>query len=74
MASNGPDRTLTQIGLAGKKAGLQVWRIENFSLVPQPREQYGNFYTGDSYILLKTISTRGDDCLRHSFSGRLGNL
>ena len=27
---------------AGKKEGLSVWRIENFKLVKQKPEQYGN--------------------------------
>lgn len=39
---------------AGKKAGLQVWRVEKMDLKPVPTEQHGNFYTGDSYIVLFT--------------------
>jgi len=39
---------------AGKAPGLEIWRIEKFKVVPWPKEQYGHFYTGDSYILLKT--------------------
>ncbi|KAF3835695.1 hypothetical protein F7725_028253, partial [Dissostichus mawsoni] len=41
---------------AGKKPGLQVWRIEKMDLAPVPPELHGNFYTGDSYILLHTTS------------------
>ncbi|KAL0069113.1 hypothetical protein AAF712_003799 [Marasmius tenuissimus] len=37
---------------AGKEPGLQVWRIENFHVVPWPEKQYGMFYDGDSYIVL----------------------
>jgi gelsolin len=40
--------------IAGKEAGLQIWRIEKFRVVPWPKEQYGKFYQGDSYIVLKT--------------------
>lgn len=39
---------------AGKQPGLQVWRVENLDLVAVPKQLYGNFYTGDAYILLHT--------------------
>ncbi|XP_075877089.1 scinderin like b [Nelusetta ayraudi] len=41
---------------AGKKPGLQVWRIENLDLKPVPKALYGNFYTGDAYLLLFSTS------------------
>ncbi|KAG8014034.1 Gelsolin [Nibea albiflora] len=41
---------------AGKVPGLQVWRIENLDLKPVPKALYGNFYTGDAYLLLHTTS------------------
>jgi len=28
-----------------------IWRIENMKLVPVPKNQYGTFYDGDSYIV-----------------------
>ncbi|PPR00420.1 hypothetical protein CVT24_004481 [Panaeolus cyanescens] len=40
---------------AGKAEGLQIWRIENFHVVPWPNERYGTFYDGDSYIVLYTF-------------------
>lgn len=40
---------------AGKQTGLQVWRIENLDLVPVPKNLYGGFYTGDTYLVLNTI-------------------
>jgi len=40
---------------AGKKLGLQIWRIEKFHVVAWPVERYGKFYTGDSYIVLRTF-------------------
>jgi len=45
---------------AGSKEGLEIWRIEKFTVQSWPKEQYGKFYTGDSYIVLKTISKGGD--------------
>ncbi|CAK5122172.1 unnamed protein product [Meloidogyne enterolobii] len=38
----------------GQQRGLQIWRINKFALEDMPKEQYGNFYSGDSYIILNT--------------------
>uniref|UniRef100_A0A8D3C7G3 Scinderin like a n=1 Tax=Scophthalmus maximus TaxID=52904 RepID=A0A8D3C7G3_SCOMX len=48
---------IEKFATAGKSPGLQVWRVEKMDLKPVPREFYGEFYTGDSYILLYTTST-----------------
>ncbi|KAF9932311.1 hypothetical protein BGZ65_004525, partial [Modicella reniformis] len=37
----------------GSDVGLWVWRIEQFKVVPVPKDQVGRFYNGDSYIVLK---------------------
>ena len=39
---------------AGKKVGLQIWRVEKYKVIPWAEENYGHFYTNDCYILLKT--------------------
>ena len=39
---------------AGQAPGLQIWRIEKFRVVPWPPHLYGQFHTGDSYIVLHT--------------------
>jgi len=39
---------------AGKHVGVEVWRIEKFQVKAWPKEQYGKFYEGDSYIVLRT--------------------
>jgi len=39
---------------AGKALGMQIWRIEKFKVIAWPKEQYGQFFDGDSYILLNT--------------------
>lgn len=42
-----------------KAPGLYIWRIEKFNVVPWPKEQYGSFYQGDTYIVL-SIKKEGD--------------
>jgi len=39
---------------AGKKEGIELWRIVSFEPVPVDPKEYGKFYSGDSYILLAT--------------------
>ncbi|KAK7089217.1 hypothetical protein V1264_024621 [Littorina saxatilis] len=39
---------------AGKTPGMEIWRIEKLKVVKQDPETHGNFYSGDSYILLVT--------------------
>uniref|UniRef100_A0A0R3RZH7 Gelsolin-like domain-containing protein n=1 Tax=Elaeophora elaphi TaxID=1147741 RepID=A0A0R3RZH7_9BILA len=36
----------------GQQRGMEIWRIKDFALEKVPREQFGNFYIGDSYIIL----------------------
>jgi len=38
----------------GREDGLQIWRIEKFKIANWPKEKYGQFHEGDSYILLRT--------------------
>ena len=44
---------------AGKQEGLQIWRIQNFTVTTWPQEKYGKFHSGDSYIVLKTVGKTG---------------
>lgn len=39
---------------AGKEPGIQVWRVEKFQIKEWPKNKYGHFYDGDSYIVLHT--------------------
>ncbi|XP_048584453.1 gelsolin-like protein 1 [Nematostella vectensis] len=39
---------------AGKEVGVQVWRIVKFKVTHWPKQDYGHFYNGDSYIVLNT--------------------
>eukprot|EP00978_Attheya_sp_CCMP212_P013092 scaffold32746_cov37-Attheya_sp.AAC.1 len=48
---------------AGAEVGIQIWRVENvrdendnpvFGIHKWPKKRYGEFYNGDSYLLLQT--------------------
>jgi len=39
---------------AGDEVGLQIWRVEKLAIKAIPKETYGTFYSGDSYIVLCT--------------------
>ncbi|XP_053946203.1 gelsolin [Anastrepha ludens] len=43
---------------AGRTPGLEIWRVENFEPVAYPKNDYGKFYSGDSYIVLNTIERK----------------
>jgi len=45
---------------AGKKEGLEIWRIEQFKVKAWPKERYGEFFVGDSYIILYTYKKDKD--------------
>eukprot|EP00298_Acanthocystis_sp_HF-20_P005546 c15680_g1_i1.p1 GENE.c15680_g1_i1~~c15680_g1_i1.p1 ORF type:complete len:835 (-),score=375.35 c15680_g1_i1:37-2541(-) len=46
-----------EFGGAGKKPGLEIWRIEK--MVPVVWSDHGKFCSGDSYIVLKTTAVPG---------------
>ncbi|KAL9224572.1 hypothetical protein vseg_000593 [Gypsophila vaccaria] len=56
---------------SGQKAGLEIWRIENFRPARVPESSHGKFYTGDSYIVLKTTASKSG-ALRHDIHYWLG--
>ncbi|PYI36702.1 actin depolymerizing protein [Aspergillus indologenus CBS 114.80] len=66
----------------GTTPGLYIWRIEQFEVVAWPRERYGEFYDGDSYIVLHSArppptdpGTDGEEApaLRHDIFFWLGS-
>mmetsp|Transcript_16895 Transcript_16895/g.39022 ORF Transcript_16895/g.39022 Transcript_16895/m.39022 type:complete len:399 (-) Transcript_16895:233-1429(-) len=48
----------------GQEAGLAVWRVEQFTIQPWPKDRHGQFYKGDSYIVLRS-SGKDPDNLKH---------
>merc|ERR1711973_837849 len=45
---------------SGQKVGTQIWRIVKFKVDHWPEEDYGKFYSGDSYIILHTYKKDPD--------------
>jgi len=45
---------------AGQAVGLQIWRVEKFKIKHWPKEEYGNFYSGDSYLILRTYNPKAN--------------
>ncbi|XP_043719356.1 villin-4 isoform X2 [Telopea speciosissima] len=56
---------------AGQKAGIEIWHIVNFRPVSVPKNFYGKFFTGDSYVILKTTALKSGS-LRHDIHYWLG--
>ncbi|KAG9010512.1 hypothetical protein FRB94_010278 [Tulasnella sp. JGI-2019a] len=42
------------------KTGLLIWRVEKFKIQAWPKDRYGEFFDGDSYIVLYTYKKRPD--------------
>jgi gelsolin len=62
-------------GKLGQQAGLYIWRIEDFVVVPWPKEKYGQFFDGDSYIVLHSykVGKDGNEKLGHEIFFWLGS-
>jgi len=58
---------------AGQKVGTEVWRIEKFKVVHWPKEKYGTFFNGDSYIVLHTYKNPDSDALKYNVHFWLGS-
>jgi len=58
---------------AGAAPGTEVWRIEQFQVVAWPKEEYGNFYKGDSYIVLHTTADPDSGKLEYDIHFWLGS-
>lgn len=48
-----------------------IWRVENMNVVAVPKQQYGHFYKGDSYIILSIRDVKGSmDAHIHFWLGK----
>lgn len=62
-------------GKIDRVAGLFIWRIEDFEVIVWPKAKYGQFYDGDSYIILhsyKVGQKEGKEKLVHEIFFWLG--
>jgi len=59
---------------SGQEEGVEVWRVDNirdendnpkFGINPWPKERYGDFYNGDSYIVLQTVKDKISEALHY---------
>lgn len=50
---------------AGADVGMQIWRIVKFKVEHWDKEEYGKFYSGDSYIILNTYKLPDEDELKY---------
>lgn len=51
--------TMVFEGVDRNKAGLHIWRIENFEAKPLPKAEYGTFYNGTAGRALGEAGRRG---------------
>ncbi|GAA5806973.1 hypothetical protein MFLAVUS_000322 [Mucor flavus] len=56
----------------GHEIGMWIWRVQNFNLTTVPESHYGQFYQGDSYIILKSTKKDNSDGLIHNIHFWLG--
>jgi len=71
QAAAGTEKAWTN---AGKEIGLQIWRIEKFTVQHVPKDTYGTFYSGDSYIILNTYRKADSPKLRWDVHFWLGKF
>lgn len=57
---------------SGQTPGLQIWRIVKFRVESWPKEDYGKFYNGDSYIILNTYKEPNTDELKYDLHFWIG--
>ncbi|XP_060552733.1 gelsolin-like protein 2 [Ruditapes philippinarum] len=58
---------------AGQEVGIQIWRIVNFKVTQWPKEDYGKFYNGDSYIILNTYKDDDEEELQYDVHFWIGS-
>jgi gelsolin len=58
----------------GARPGIEIWRIEKFKVVKWPKSKYGKFFSGDSYIVLRTYKDPDSDALKYDVHFWLGEF
>lgn len=57
---------------AGQRVSMQIWRIVKFKVTHWPKDDYGKFYNGDSYILLNTYNEKDSEELLYDLHFWIG--
>jgi len=57
---------------SGHKVGLEIWRVVKFKIQKWAPEDYGKFYSGDSYIILNTYKNPDEDDLEYDLHFWIG--
>jgi len=57
----------------GQTPEVRVWRIEKFHVKAWPKERYGEFHKGDSYIVMNSYKTGSSDALKHDIHIWIGS-
>jgi gelsolin len=57
---------------SGQKVGAEIWRINKFKVEKWPKEDYGRFFSGDSYIILNTYKDADEDELNYDLHFWIG--
>jgi len=57
----------------GQTPETRIWRIEKFQVKSWPKEQYGEFFKGDSYIVMNTYKEGDSDALHHDIHIWIGS-
>ncbi|GLC46734.1 hypothetical protein PLESTB_001357700 [Pleodorina starrii] len=55
---------------AGKDVGVRIWRVKDFSLLDEPKQSHGQFFSGDCYLVLDSFKAEGT--IRHHIHFWLG--
>ena len=51
---------------------VEIWRIEDFDMVPLEKKLYGQFFGGDSYVILYTYEVnRKENCIIYFWQGQV---
>ena len=58
------DKEKQWLGL-GEGAGIKVWRVEQFKVIPWPKDNYGQFHKGDSYVVVNSYAKSNSSALCH---------
>lgn len=50
---------------SGQEVGLEIWRVVKFKIEKWSKNDYGKFYSGDSYIVLNTYKNPDEEDLEY---------